>query len=408
LRGRLTDLLTRPSPTSQGGASPRAVLLTPFNGGLAAARALVRRGVQVSVLAGRSDAFTARTRRADGRVLPDLPAGRPEWLAALAALAPAVVFTGGDVASALLASVGGGLAAGVMTFEALDDVHLRLLAKLDSYEIAQAAGVRIPWTRAVSTRADLDAAIEEAPYPCVLKPDVSHLWRAVFGDDRVMLADDRDALREDGLRAIDAGLEMLVSEYVPGGDDAMEEAIVVRAADGSYPVAFGCHKLRQYPSGFGAASLCEIVPAEDSLALARRLLDHAGYVGVAGIETKRHAETGEVYFIEANVRIPTQWGLGDAAGGESSWRMYQSLAGIDPGPQPDLRYGVKLVFPELELRGAMRAVRGRDGSARPMERLRSYRGARDIGIADPRDPGPALSLAAGFVGRRIKRLARRG
>jgi D-aspartate ligase len=391
-----------------GGDAPRAVLLTPFNGGLAAARSLVRRGVRVSVLAGRSDAFTARTRGADGRVLADLPEGRGEWLDALGSLAPAAVVTGGDVASAFLASESSALASGIRTFESLDGVHRKLLAKLDSYEIARAAGVRVPWTRAVSSQADLEAAIEEAPFPCVLKPDVSHLWRAVFGDDRVILAHDRDALRADGLRAIDAGLDMLVSQYVPGGDDAMEEAIVVRAPGGDFPVAFGCHKLRQYPSGFGAASLCEIVPAEESLALARRLLDHAGYVGVAGVETKRHAETGDLYFIEANVRIPTQWGLGDAAGGDSSWRMYATLAGIDPGPQPDLRYGVKLVFPELELRGAMRSLRGRDGSARPLERLRSYRGARDIGIADPRDPGPALALAAGFAGRRIRRLVRRG
>jgi predicted ATP-grasp superfamily ATP-dependent carboligase len=263
-------------------------------------------------------------------VLPDLPGGRGEWLAALGSLAAAaVVMTGGDVASAFLASESAMLPAGILTFEALDRVHRKLLAKLDSYEIARAAGVRVPWTRAVSNPADLEAAIEEVTFPCILKPDVSHLWRGVFGDDRVILAHDRDALRADGLRALDAGLDMLVSEYIPGGDDAMEEAIVVRAPGGGFPVAFGCHKLRQYPSGFGAASLCEIVPAEESLGLARRLLDHAGYVGVAGIETKRHAETGEVYFIEANVRIPTQWGLGDAAGGDSSWRMYATLAGID-------------------------------------------------------------------------------
>src|SRR4051794_16092741 len=108
--------LARPSATDLGGAPPRAVLLTPFNGGLAAARTLVRRGVQVSVLAGRSDAFTAHTRRADGRVLPDLPDGRGKWLAALGSLAPAAVFTGGDVASAFLARDGGDLPAGMRTF----------------------------------------------------------------------------------------------------------------------------------------------------------------------------------------------------------------------------------------------------------------------------------------------------
>jgi hypothetical protein len=92
--------------------------------------------------------------------------------------------------------------------------------------------------------------------------------------------------------------------------------------------------------------------------------------------------------------------------------MYASLAGIDVGPQPELRYGVRLVFPELELRGAMRSIRGRDESAGPLERLRSYRGVRDWGIADLRDPGPGLSLATRLVRKRTraqaKRVLRRG
>jgi D-aspartate ligase len=392
------------------GDLPRAVLLTPFNGGLAVARHLVRAGVPVTVLAGGSDAFTAHTRGVDGHVLANLPQARSLWLEELASIGEAVVMTGGDVGSDFLAteSGGGALPPGIRVFEGQDDVHGALMGKLRSYEIAAEAGVRTPWTASVSTSEELERVVEEARYPCVLKPDLSHLWRAVFGDDRVLLAEDRDALAKLGREALSGGLDLLVSEYVPGDDTAMEEAIVVRAGDGSHPVAFGCHKLRQYPSGFGAASLCEVVPGEESLDLARRLLDHAGFVGVAGIETKRHSETGEYYFIEANVRIPTQFGLGDAAGGESAWRMYATLAGIDVGPQPELRYGVRLLFPELELRGAWRSVRGKDDSAGPMERLRSLRGVRDWGIADLRDPGPGLSLATGLARRRTKRALHRG
>jgi D-aspartate ligase len=383
------------------------VLLTPFNGGLAVARHLVRAGVEVAVLAGRSDSFMAHTRGVEGQLIPDLPDGREEWLSALGSHAGGAVMTGGDVASAFLATEREALEPSLRTFESQDDVHRALMGKLRSYEIATAAGVRIPWTFSVSSAADLERVIEAARYPCVLKPDFSHLWRAVFGEDRVLLANDRDELERHGRAALEGGLDLLVCEYVPGDDTAMEEAIVVRAADGSYPVAFGCGKLRQHPSGFGAASLCEVIPGEESLALARSLLDHAGFVGVAGIETKRHSETGDYYFIEANVRIPTQFGLGDAAGGDSAWRMYAALAGMEVGPQPPLRYGVRLLFPELELRGALRAIRGQDDSAGPFERLRSYRGVRDWGIADLRDPGPALHRASNVLRKRTRRRTRR-
>jgi predicted ATP-grasp superfamily ATP-dependent carboligase len=187
---------------------------------------------------------------------------------------------------------------------------------------------------------------------------------------------------------------MMLSEYVPGGDADVDEAIVVRAPDGSYPVAFGCRKVRQYPSGFGAASVCRSHPIPESMELARAVLDEAGFTGVAGVETKRHAETGDFYFIEANVRLPTQWGLGDASGVEASKRLAQALAGEELGPQPKQREDVRLIFPELEARSAIRTLRDTPARERPralLELARSYRRTRDLGLVDPRDLGPLLT-----------------
>jgi protein-tyrosine phosphatase len=59
----------------------------------------------------------------------------------------------------------------------------------------------------------------------------------------------------------------------------------------------------------------------ETMALAQRVLDEAGFVGVAGVEAKRHAETNERWFLEVNVRLPAQWGLGDAGGADASARL---------------------------------------------------------------------------------------
>lgn len=120
---------------------------------------------------------------------------------------------------------------------------------------------------------------------------------------------------------------MVATEYVPGGDDCVEEAILVRRADGSYPVSFGCRKLRQYPPGFGAASICLADHLPESTEIARRVLDEAQFVGVAGVETKRDVTSGQRSFLEVNVRLPTQWGLGDASGVDASRRAVAVLAG---------------------------------------------------------------------------------
>ena len=385
---------------------PAPVLLAPFNGGLSVARALVRAGENVTVLAGEADHFTAHTRGARGEVLPPLPAGREEWLARLSALGPCALITGSDQASELLARERDSLPDHLLTFEAADDAHLPLLSKESTYDVADRAGVRRPWSATVRSKDEMAAAAAEGRYPSIMKPCLSHEWRALFGDDRVILAHSAEQLVSASAPALDAGLDLMVSEYIPGGDSDVEEAIVVRAPDGSYPVAFGCQKIRQHPAGFGAASLCRSAPVPESMALAQRLLDEAGYVGVAGIETKRHAETGEYLLIEVNVRVPTQWGLGDASGGDSSRRLHATLAGREVGPQPELRWGTKLLFPELELRAAVRQLGSRPpGAPNVAQRLLSWRGAADRGVLDVRDPGPGLAMARKFAARRFRQLA---
>jgi predicted ATP-grasp superfamily ATP-dependent carboligase len=386
---------------------PPLIVLQPSNGGLAVARAVARRGVPVEVMATPADSHTARTRLARGSVMPSFADDPQAWIAALderAARGPAVVLAGADDASDFLVRERARIPAALRTFESQDSAHVPLMDKTRSFELAAAAGVRAPWTRTVSTAAELEQAVAQAPYPNVLKPVLSHVWRPILGQERVLLAHGPDELRAHGRRALDAGLATIVSEYVPGGDDCVEEAILVRAADGSFPMQFGCAKLRQSPHGFGAASLCVSAELRDSLELARTLLAHSGFVGVAGIETKRHADTGDYYFIEANVRIPTQFGLGDASGVEASWRTYATLAGLPLGPPPAQRNGVKLVFPELDVKELRAYLRGERSADRPDSLrgwLRSWAGTRELGVLDLRDPGPALELARDSLRRRL-------
>jgi predicted ATP-grasp superfamily ATP-dependent carboligase len=263
----------------------------------------------------------------------------------------------------------------------------------------------VPWTFPATTGEELETAAREATYPAVLKPVLSHLWRAVFGDDRVLLVHDADHARAEGERALEAGLPLIMCEYVPGRDDDVEEAIVVRTAEGDYPVAFGCHKIRQFPVGFGAASLCEVADLPETMAVARSVLDEAGFVGVAGVETKRHAATGVRYFLEVNVRIPTQFGLGDAAGLDAANRLAATLLGRPLGPQPAPRRRARLVFPQQEVRAARAAVLGAPAGERSRAALRlvrSYAGVRDLGIFDPRDPAPGLAVIGEVLRRRVR------
>jgi len=382
------------------------VLLDPFNGGLAAARALRRRGQSVVVIAGANNSHTTRSRGVEGHRVP-FAGGGEAWfdlLTRLAGRGPQFVLTGTDAASAWLTAVRERLPPEIVCFERHDDAHATLMSKDTADALARAAGVKVPWTTPIYAPEDVWAAAAEAPWPCILKPVLSHRWRLAMGEDRVMLVTGAAEAAREAERALAAGFPLVLSEYVPGGDGDVEETIVVRAADGSYPVAFGCRKIRQYPVGFGVASLCEFADLPESMSLARAVLDTAGFVGVAGVETKRHAETGARYFLEVNVRIPTQWGLGDSSGLDASARLVATLRGEALGPQPPARRRARLVYPEQDARAVAAAVRGASGFERgavAWRLVRSYAGTRDFGILDLRDPAPGLACLGGALGRRV-------
>jgi D-aspartate ligase len=392
-------------------AWPHVILLDPYNAGLAVARRMTRLGARVTVV--ESQPIVARSRGVEGVVEPYKPSGE-RWLELLRELAASsrecVALTGTDRASEWLVQAAGRLPPNVRTFERPDGAHLELMSKERADAVARSAGVRVPWTACVSSGEEFAAAAGQAPWPCVVKPVFSHEWRDRYGEKRAFFVDDAQAAELVVERPLLDGVPMLLSQYIPGGDDDVEEAIVVRLADGSYPVRFGCRKLRQYPPGFGETAVGEASALPETMELAQRVLDEAGFVGVAGVEAKRHAETGERWFLEVNVRLPGQWGLGDACGVQATPRMVAALCGRPLDPQPRLRAGVRFVQPDLDWHGVLPAVRAAPARSRmglALGLLRPYLGARELGMFDPRDPGPLIALFGQFAGRRIARLRSR-
>jgi D-aspartate ligase len=398
---------------SASSAWPHVVIVDPFTAGLAAARRLTRAGARVTMLVDPGDLWVDRTRGVRSIIEP-FGARGARWLALLQEIAASgeeiVALPTTDRSCELLLASAERLPANVLMFERAGVGHRALMDKQSADAIARAAGVPVPWTAIVGDAAELQRALAEAPWPCVVKPALSHEWRERYGNERVFLVADADEAWERLRRPLQDGLAMLLSQYIPGGDDHVEEAIVVRLADGSYPVSFGCHKLRQDPPGFGATTVGEASSLPETTALAKRVLDEAGFVGVAGVETKRHADTGERWFLEVNVRMPGQWGLGDSCGAQATGRLVRALRGEQLEPQPPLREGVRILLPHLDAHVLGPALRHAPPLQRPAVAFgfaRAYAGTRNFGLLDVRDPGPGLAWIGLLAGRRLGALRAR-
>jgi predicted ATP-grasp superfamily ATP-dependent carboligase len=396
--------------STPAGDWPHVVVLEPESAGLALARAMVRAGARVTMIVRPGHQMETHSRGVEHVLASFEPDGEP-WLAAIEQLAAEggelVVLPMTDRGSEILANAAERFAPNVRAFERSGEAHMALMDKETADVIARRAGVAVPWTRVVHSVAELDQLAAVAPWPCVVKPIYSHAWRERYGEERVFVAHDVQEVARLVEQPLRDGVGMLLCQYIPGGDADVEEAIVVRLADGSYPVCFGCHKLRQSPRGFGATALGVSDPLPETTAMARRVLDEAGFVGVAGVETKRHRETGERWFLEVNVRVPAQWGLGDACGADASRRLVAALAGRELGEAPVPRAGVGIVVPVLDVAVVRKMLCEVSAWRRPAELLRllrPYLKARELGLLDPRDPGPGFAWARSVARRRLARL----
>jgi D-aspartate ligase len=382
----------------------RAVILDAADGGLAVARALLRRGVSVTVIAIPANRWVTRGRGVDGR----LATTTDEWLSELEEIGsrgPGVLLPASDRAVEFISKQRELIPPALRSFESPSSAHLKLMDKASLYALAGEAGVRAPVVQHIRGHAELDAAASRAAYPSLLKPVLSHLYRDLFGTRRNILVHDPDELRAAASPALDAGLEWLVTEFVPGPETNLEGAVTVRLADGSLALGYTRCKLRQHPPYFGAGSVLETVPAPEVMAMAQRLLDAADFVGISSLEAKRHAVTGEHVLMEINIRIPQNIGLGEAAGVDPSWRIYATLAGLPLPPQPQQRNGVRVVVPSLEVRAAVAYMREGELSLRGL--LGSYRSVRNVSGLSLRDPGPLAAFARDLGSSAVRAMGRK-
>jgi predicted ATP-grasp superfamily ATP-dependent carboligase len=269
------------------------------------------------------------------------------------------------------------------------------------YRLAGEAGLRVPASELVEDRVTLREVAARTTYPCLLKAALSHRYRSVLGDRRVRLVADADELMAAAGEAIDAGLQVLVGEHVPGPETSLEGAVTLRREDGSLALAYTRRKLRQHPPYYGAGAVMEAYPSPEVVAFARQLLDAVGFVGFSSLEAKRHAVTGELVLMEINVRIPQNFGLSVACGVDGPWRVYATLAGIPLGEQPAPRHGAKTIIASLEVHAAGAYVRA--GDLTVLDVLRSYRGTRDVSGLSLRDPAPLAAFLTGQARRGLHR-----
>lgn len=170
--------------------------------------------------------------------------------------------------------------------------------KLQVLQRADALSIPIPQTYPVPDLETGQILLDTLPYPVVVKP------RLGSGSAGVEYATERAQLLPALRRAFAAGHRPLIQERLPAHGQGLGVCLLL---DRSQQVRAGFvhRRLREYPVTGGPSTLRESCRHEQAYTDAVRLLQDLRFVGVAMVEFKIDARTGQAKLLEVNPRF---WG----------------------------------------------------------------------------------------------------
>ncbi|MFM2118924.1 MAG: hypothetical protein RL722_392 [Pseudomonadota bacterium] len=313
-------------------------------GDLALVRNLAARGVPVWVISEYAQAPTLQSRRAAGhRLVPRFSQAPQRLLEALRALrdelgiAP-VVFPTADPDLAALIQLHDQLE-GVAISVVIDPAMSAGFSDKQAFDqLVRRLQLPVPRTARLGD-ATLPAAERPSRYPFMLKPARPNAWHQARLDtplgqtlsaSKAWRVDDAAGLAEIGDLLLAAGADTLVQEYVPGADEAHVSVHAYVDRTGQVQALCSGRKWRIYPPHAGSGCFVQAVALPELEALAAELLGRIGYRGVATMNFKQHASSGDWLLLEINPRI-SQWHLlPTRAGVDLPWLAYADACGLAP------------------------------------------------------------------------------
>jgi D-aspartate ligase len=279
---------------------------------------------------------------------------------------------------------------GYVPFEADDEVALAMLDKYETYERARQLGIATPATFKPESRDALEQMMPAVDFPCALKPVHAHVFhRRARVPEKLIVVQDADQLRAAFDSFTRLGLDLLVSEIVPGGDDQLPSYYTFLDEQGEPLLHFGTRKLRQFPPQFGHGCYRLSEWDDDVAELGLRFLQGVGVRGLAMVEFKRDARDGNLKLIECNHRFTSATELVRKAGIDLASFTYLRLVGRPLPRHVGFRQHVYLWCPADDLRTFL-AYR-KTGTLSLAGWLQSLLRRQHFPIFDPRDPKPTLA-----------------
>jgi predicted ATP-grasp superfamily ATP-dependent carboligase len=313
-----------------------AVVLGGFLTALGVVRSLGRRGIPLYLVSEAPD-FSARSRWARRFPADTLPPHAPDNLDAMLSampLAEAVLIPCSDHWTRAVVNM---VPPGDRTYRTSlpsPETHATLCDKKTLSATLRRLGIHQPRTAPVATEAELASLMGDGARDWFLKPCDSQAFRQRFGC-KAFRVDSVPAAAARLAEIVEAGLEALLQEYVPGGADQHHFVDGFIDARGRIRALFARQRGRMYPPDFGDSSFMTSEPlaaVAEAEAAVRTLFADVPYRGIFSVEFKRDPRDGHFRLIEVNTR---PWSFNEFAarcGVDTTVMAYRDALG-EPVPE---------------------------------------------------------------------------
>ncbi|WP_133153273.1 hypothetical protein [Vibrio breoganii] len=192
---------------------------------------------------------------------------------------------------------------------------IRLSNKRVQYDICQELDLPIPKTKYIKANNELNTVLDMFKPPFIVKPilrkdQTKELFR------NVIISSEKDKLEHTGLfkESLDQGIELVVSEIVPGDDTNIFAYTCYVDKSGSIKSEWVGKKLTQYPNNFGVVSSASSEFNEVVLEQGRSLVIAMDTYGIIEPEFRYDPLEKKYKLMEVNLRSMMWHGVGACSG----------------------------------------------------------------------------------------------
>lgn len=217
-----------------------------------------------------------------------------------------------------------------------------VLDKRLTHRLAMEYNIPSPKTFFLEHTDQLEEAIENVTFPCILKPAFSADYRKRMNKKAIIIHNENQ-LREKYNYYEQFG-EIMIQEFIPGDENCGYELGVFIDDDFKVKAAMTVQKLSQFPPVFGTGTLLISKRDESVISAGVSLLNSLKFKGLANVEFKKDPRDQQLKFIEINAR-PWLWhSLSEPCGIDFAFLYYLSLTSNHVPTKEGQKENIKWLF----------------------------------------------------------------